>query len=141
MDLSARRDNLTAQFVPKDNPGSQGSPTARLARKDSRALQNQRRNRSVLRKRRASATNSQLAVFKLWSAAEHCSAAVVSRAVISERLHHRQIDEAHGRSAGEYFNGRFLVIAGRGEKMLFTGKSLTRRQLAVSCPTISTLCD
>lgn len=134
MDLSARRDNLTAQFARKDNPGSpdnQDSRTAQLTlkgsrdnpmpgltRKDSRVLQN-RRSRSVRspRKRRASTrNNSARAILSLGQRPSQYSAAVVSRAVIIGRLHHRQIDEAHGRPAVEYFNGRFLIVAGLGEE-------------------------
>jgi hypothetical protein len=122
LDSLDNRDNRTARRALKASPDNRGNRTVRLAPKDKVSLaQNHRkpRSRSVRspRKRKASAKNSRRANAK--TAAENCSAAFVSRAAIGERLHHRQIDEAHGGPAVEYFNDGFLVIGGLGEKDVF----------------------
>src|SRR5882757_1193778 len=109
MDLCERRGNLPVRLALRDSPVNRVRPTRQRPR-----------SRSVLtlptKKGRASATNRLPLQFRLNKRPSQCSAAVVSRAVMIDRLHHRQIDEAHGRPAVEYLNGRFLVVAGLGEE-------------------------
>jgi len=128
-DKPASPDNVVSLAVSKANRMDlcehRGNRPVRLALRDSpvnrvRPIRRRPRSRSVLTlltiKRRASATDRRPAQFRLNKRPSQCSAAVVSKAVMIDRLHHRQIDKAHGRPAVEYFNGRFLVVAGLGEE-------------------------
>src|SRR5882757_2539635 len=109
-DKPSSRDNVVSLANPMDLCERRGNRPVRLALRDSpvnrvRPTRQRPRSRSVLtlltKKGRASATNRLPLQFRLDKRPSQCSAAVVSRAVMIDRLHHRQIDEAHGRPAVE----------------------------------------